>query len=325
MKRTIVSWNVGGAKFLRMANTNKRTAHRKRLRGHIQKICEELAPLFVLVQEDVAFGRKDNYLVAPPNNYKVARSVTIDTDTNNHPDKWNPIRKHGNWRTGDYLAQANTLLWSDELTPLPIWCLSTKGISEGARLETEVVSLSTGLYNGTRDTEPRLALLRRFRFKGQDVYVVNVHFTTLSGEREGFPEIEARGDAIRRYQASVVLEGIVSRCNQWRERNHLSAAIWIVGGDLNALPSSDVVSTFEQRRFVNIAPTSTLVGTKRSKTGYRPELALDYVFAGIEHHAFGTLDRASGIESHPTLFAGVDNQTLSDHYPIVGEADLFAL
>ena len=119
-----------------------------------------------------------------------------------------------------------------------------------------------GLYFGDRNTEPRAALvghliydpeieqsIPRGKCKAQDIFIVNVHLTTLAMEREGIPEIDARAAAIRRNQLDVIFNGIVSRYNTWRQEGYPERGqrrtsepgetferhppIWILVGDFN--------------------------------------------------------------------------------------------
>ena len=58
--------------------------------------------------------------------------------------------------------------------------------------------------------------------KPLDVFVVNVHLTTLRREREGIPEIDLAGERIRRGQLEIVFFGIVSSYNSWRSEQKLT-------------------------------------------------------------------------------------------------------
>ncbi len=66
----------------------------------------------------------------------------------------------------------------------------------------EVINLMPGLYLGNRDTEPRLMVMGRLKVgspRTVERYInfVNVHLTTLKGEREGNPKIDKKAERIR--------------------------------------------------------------------------------------------------------------------------------
>ena len=56
----------------------------------------------------------------------------------------------------------------------------------------------------------------------QDVFVVSLHLTTLTNEREGIPEIDADAIRIRLEQLDIVFGGIISRYNKWASSGFLT-------------------------------------------------------------------------------------------------------
>jgi hypothetical protein len=205
----------------------------------------------------------------------------------------------------------------------------------------EVVKLESGLYLGDRNTEPRAALVAHLVLtqlhhggkehkltKPLDVFIVNVHLTTLQFEREGVPGIDEEGTRTRLRQIDIILEGIVSRYNTWRKedyriKNDKSAPvgqasrhppIWIITGDFNFTPESIEYQTIVRRGFIDLLPNHD-VGTKASGLGETPTLTVDYVFAGPRYEALDPDVARKGITLN---HVEVNNDTsLSDHYPII--------
>lgn len=323
MRLTVASWNIGGVKYLRNVDPKLK----QQLNDHIKKLCQngrdpvDILLLQEIVTEDVS--GTDN-LIESPVGYEYWHKIVIDTVRHSHPQKWQQIRSNRNLPPTSYLAQGSAILWSKRVSRCPLW--SSDGRPDPGSLdagECVVVQLDTGLYAGSRDTEPRVAIVARFEVDGQTVIVVNVHLTTLLGEREGNLEREARGAEIRRAQIRLVLDGIVSRYNEWWEKNHVQKPkpIWIIGGDLNAIPESEEILALKRARFVDLCPTKGQ-GTKRRKDRKLADLTLDYLFAGILHHScflseepsYGGRTREPPIVSaEPMYFTGES----SDHFPIV--------
>lgn len=342
MHLSIVSWNIAGAKHLLESDEEERKRKIDEYREQLKVVCQRCEPHVVFLQEDVCYKKEkterewltpDCFNVEGAENgnkwiYKTDRCVIIDTEKHNHPERWVKYREKGKWELRDYLAQGSTTLWRNDVCPVSVWDRTKNGsvlIHEENKSDSnnkrvsEVVAIDNGIYTGFRDTEPRAAFVHHFSLQGHSFYTINVHFTTLKGEREGYPEIEERGDAIRVGQAKVILNGIVSRCNEWRARNDLTVAPWIIGGDLNATPSSQVINEFTKRRFLNISRVSTQQGTKRKGGEEAPELTLDYIFIGVEYHAFTRIDYSRDVQDHGTLLTGPGHDCASDHFPIASE------
>lgn len=219
--------------------------------------------------------------------------------------------------------------------------------SNGGRHIEEVILMS-GLYFGDRDTEPRAAMVAHFVIskpldkkmkleKPLDIFVVNLHLTTLMGERQGIPQIDEQGSKIRLAQLDIVLNGIVSRYNNWRRAGYPFRAekrqpgpkedferyspIWILCGDLNFTPESVECATIQGRNFVDLNPRKG-TGTKGSGFGSDATIACDYIFAGPKYISLEPLIIEQSIKRNPMPDYSVD---VSDHYPLFAKVPLSTL
>jgi hypothetical protein len=279
-------------------------------------------------------------------------------------------RKDPDWEEGTYFAQGNAIMSRKDLPLLPVWSLarSTRAdrISKAVTQQTinnnhlvENVILESGLYFGDRNTEPRSALVSHFVFdrddslnyqekittvengtekteykpKPQDVFVINLHLTTLSNEREGIPEIDEKAIKIRLEQLSIIFNGIISRYNHWAnsgfkmrdkqpeimegETIHRFKPLWILCGDFNFTPRSEEYNYIIRRNFVDSIPQKGS-GTKASGFNAEASLTLDYIFAGPK---FIALEDHIGTHFFKGNF--VDQNTIcSDHRPMFAKIPL---
>ena len=326
MRIKIACWNVGGASFLKKPELQKSPGAHSEL---LARLCQDHDPDFVLLQEVVGYpdrgtGRTQN-LVGPLvddsgkpwNHYR--QSDIIDTAQHSHPNKWGQVRTKGEWSPADRLVQGNALLWRHDIAHTSIWEDSAR---PGDTLQIEEVRLETGLFMGTRTTEPRVASVAHFVHEDRHVFVVNVHLTTLVGEREDLAETDKRGSQIRLAQIRVILDGVVSRYNSWRrERNGGKGPIplWIIGGDFNATENSEEIAEMGRARFVDVCPRKGF-GTKRRRGGKQAELTVDYIFVGLRYYSCWRDGRDPKIVNPSEPLYWPSNP--SDHYPIVAEVEV---
>ncbi len=262
-----------------------------------------------------------------------------------------------------YFAQGNAILVRTDFPRYPVWELplvteakarqeeesARTGLSKswrGTQAEcsscVEVVQLECGLYFGDRNTEPRAALVTHVvlpELGGEgikcplDLFVVNLHLTTLMGEREGVPDIDEEAAKTRMRQLNLVLNDTVSRYNLWRKniyrlrsngktdedlkkdpRHQRCNPVWIIAGDFNCTPESLEYQTLVRRGFVDMMPkiNGEHVLTK-SRGLHRPaEISLDYVFAGPRFEAISPSDVGQTSRVLHELDA-------SDHKPLLVE------
>jgi endonuclease/exonuclease/phosphatase family metal-dependent hydrolase len=234
------------------------------------------------------------------------------------------------------------MLWKTDLQQMkhfPVWRIPKADEKADGISHAEDVILMSGLYFGDRNTEPRAALVAHFvvthdltnaevRFpKPLDVFVVNLHLTTLKHEREGIPAIDAEAAAIRVQQLETVLYGIVSRYNLWRsdlyrvdgespdagtEQTDRYSPIWFLCGDFNLTPESLEYQFIQRANFVDVCPAKGH-GSKASGRGKRAQLTVDYIFAGPEFVSLDPMILREAIKGGITPEYTVK---VSDHYPI---------
>jgi endonuclease/exonuclease/phosphatase family metal-dependent hydrolase len=355
MRFTVLDWNIGGAKVLEQPVR----AERNQIRGRINSALKELIndrnmgrePDVIVLQEVVQWKEptddKLQDLLDPIEGYTYVPFTMIDTRQVSSKGKWNKVKRNSDWHPDTYFAQGNAFLVRDTAPHFPVWDLSKLGVSrpDGDHF-IEIVHLDSGLYFGDRNTEPRGALVAHFicdpktgtKSKPVDIFVVNVHITTLMMEREGIPEIDALAAQIRMDQLKVVFNGIVSRYNSWRTSGYLDrgekrqttadetterhSPVWIIAGDFNFTEESLEYAYVKHMNFLDTVPPAGkrsqienehCVGTKAKGVGNPPTLTLDYVFAGPK---FVALDAA--IEQNLSGNKVIHDKEVraSDHYPI---------
>ena len=340
----ILNWNIAGAKYLDLPagdGANTRGEFRDKLNKGLAHQIAATQPHVVTLQELVKYSDSGDEehaecVIDVPSGYIFYRRWLISTNLQSAERKWVNVRTRGGWSPAAYFAQGNGFLVRDTLK---IARLHERPLSGYAppKVESaaERVDLGPGLYFGTRDTEPRSADIihliltsldpmdsragepNRLR-KPLDVFIMNAHLTTLSGEREGKPETDELATEKRLPQLEIILKQAVSKYNTVYpvlfddETRH--QPIWVVAGDFNFTPSSvEYHRMISPGGFVDLVPDKKL-GTKTSRLGRRPTLTLDYVFAATE---FVSLD-------HEYLYAHINNNRViydefvkvSDHFPL---------
>ncbi len=317
---TIASWNMNGISFLKTDPEKRRSLKKLIARQLKDEFIDPYQPDFLAVQEIVRYEEDGlvQELVAPPEGYCYQSSIAIDTVRQNHPVKWQSIRKTGKWPADAYLGQGNGVLWREGIPHGAIWDWTGKKARSGEGLRQEAIRIDTGLFTGNRDTEPRLAVVSHFIWENRHVFIVNLHLTTLVKEREGFPERDCLGAEIRGKQLDIILYGIVSRYNQWREDQgaieNEDRPFWFLVGDFNATEDSLEIEKMKRLNFLDLCLLKG-AGTKRGKNGPSAALTLDYIFAGPAYYAFDphAVRRSLKETSQPPVY----NVNVSDHYPIV--------
>jgi hypothetical protein len=236
--------------------------------------------------------------------------------------------------------------------PLPVrdLAISSDNIPKVERAHyIEQVNIESGLYFGDRNTEPRAALVTHFIYnplrknaksidkngkiqekngKPVDIFVINVHLTTLTMEREGIPEIDLEASKIRLSQLDIIFRGIISRYNIWKQQGYPERQVkpkkpqpgdtfkrfepvWIIAGDFNFTPNSIEYKTIKRLNFIDVVPGKGN-GTKAKGAGNPATLTVDYIFAGPKFIALDYRITKSGIADN-----NVNHDVKgSDHYPM---------
>lgn len=203
---------------------------------------------------------------------------------------------------------------------------------------SEVVFVEKGLYFGDRNTEPRAAIVTHVVLDGEftsdtrlarplDVFIINLHLTTLQYEREGIPAIDEKGEKRRLTQLDIVFNDIISRYNSWKQEkdyklrdekyptiNDIETTdrykpVWIVAGDFNFTPESTEYAYIVKRNFISLLDGRT----KASGLGAEPTLQVDYVFAGPLYYSIDPSDATNRVRSNRVE----EDVKVSDHYPMI--------
>ncbi len=290
----------------------------------------------------------------------------IDNQRHSHQGKWNDVIEEGEWEKSDngpYFAQGNAILVKNGIDLHPIWSLPkhskrpSGGIGDATKAPgydfIEHVPLNPGLYFGNRDTEPRdasvahIVLTELWRGASSvgdlkhplDIFLVNLHLTTLTMERDGVPDAEKAAEETRLRQLDIVLNQIVSPYNRWRregfpirgthyrpneeethERYH---PLWVIAGDFNFTPESTEYHRMVRRGFLDLldpvakaASTKKRPHTKARREGEKPTHTLDYIFAGP---LFQSVDPgvAEDNTEHNRVLNRPADYGVSDHYPLL--------
>jgi len=362
MEFKILNWNVGGTKYLELETKEKKEAFRKRLNENLNDLIKK-RPHVICLQEIVEYyepnepkknlidepnGYKPDKIIDTPNDYNLHSSILIDNIRHPYVSKWEKVRDQGNWKSGSYFGQGNALLWLKDLPHFPVHSLPEIGTKFDDKSHVDEIILKSGLYFGTRDTEPRAALLAHFMITKDsdtenkkipvDIFVINLHLTTLTGEREGIPKVDEMASGMRKEQLSIVLNEIVSPYNEWKlnrypHRGRIRAhpeqgedfnrgpPIWILCGDFNFTPSSEEYKKMESMNFVDHNPNKGR-GTKGKWIGSQitqATITCDYIFAGPKFTSLDPRIVDHNIKDNPLPLTDVK---VSDHYPLYAKVDI---
>ena len=372
----MINWNVGGAKYLELPawdgkgrrptdwapgdEIEYREQYKYALMKALQNLISRHHPDVITLQEIVQYSASGNPsmredLMDPVGGYTYVPFPLIDTEQYSAQPKWLKVMDKGGWTSPPrpFFAQGNGFLLKDMCPHYPVWSLTradadhlmypgNTGRDGQHKTRVERVDLQTGLYFGDRNTEPRVALVLHLVLPANgrplDVFVVNLHLTTLRGEREGIPEIDEKASCDRLEQLKVVLDGVVSRYNQWRGNGYkiadrqvhvdphwdIGAAqerhnpIWVIAGDFNFTRQSAEYQYLTRRNFMDLLPDDK--PTKSSGLGKDPTLAVDYIFAGPRFYSFDPVLAEIGIKKNDVIVD--DYVRVSDHYPVVANVPI---
>lgn len=345
----IINWNVGGAKFFEQKSQQEKIEFRKNINEALKQLIRRHSkPHIITLQEIVEYerpGEKRENIIITPDGYSYHSCILIDTDRHPYASKWKKVRKKGEWPLDTKFGQGNAILWRDDMQNFPIFHVPAMHIKATKNKHVEDVILMTGIYFGTRDTEPRAALVAHFMItkdlktkrplnKPLDIFVVNLHLTTLTSEREGIPDIDKKASNMRLKQLDIILDGIVSRYNIWRNRGYRfrddlrepesteefdrHPPVWVIAGDFNFTPESLEYARIKRLNFVDVCPNKGL-GTKGSGFGSDATLTCDYIFAGPKYIALDPMILNNAIEANPIPDYEI---RVSDHYPLCAKIPL---
>ena len=338
----ILNWNIGGARFLKESEP-KRKETRKQLNSELQWLIKRHNPDVVTLQEIVRYGKSKEDaedIIDPPRSYRYFSFPLIDSDRLSSEAKWKKDKDLGGWPDKTFFAQGNAMLFRKDVPHFPVCDLSACGENmwSGKRHFVEQVTIESGLYFGDRSSEPRSALVAHFIYnpkpkKPLDIFVINLHLTTLLMEREGIPEIDIGASKIRLAQLDMIFRGIVSRYNRWKhqgfpqrgkprrkkpsETYNRYEPVWILAGDFNFTPESIEYNTIERMNFIDSVPNKGS-GTKAKGAGKRATIVVDYIFAGPKFISLNPLIIEDEIKNNKVEHDAKG----SDHYPMFAKIPL---
>ena len=372
MRFTVLNWNLGGAKFLETRNREKRENRKKLMNDGLCDLVLNLAknqkPDVITLQEIVRYREPrdglppDEYneiIDRPPEGYTYHPFLLIDTKQVSSRAKWEKVLRGSDWDENSYFAQGNAFLVKKGAPVFPVWDLcdleQVSSFSEDSPY-IEHVRLDSGLYFGDRNTEPRAASVIHFILRDKDsdsskpvdIFVVNVHLTTLMKEREGVPEVDSQAVRTRLSQLDIIFNGIVSRYNSWRIDRYPSrrephvtlpfetlkrySPVWILAGDFNFTEESEEYQYIKRRNFIDTVESKQgklcnqlVEGTKAAGVGKPPAMTLDYVFAGPKFVALDPMLEQVGVQQSRVIYEEAlmeyDLKDVSDHYPVLSTID----
>ena len=347
---TILNWNIGGGKYLEMQSPDRETMKCK-INESLKSLIEIYQyPQIITIQEIVEYldpSKKKDGLVKlididwingeKKDLYRYVPFLLINNKSHSAKSKWEKVIEKGGWDVRTYFAQGNAFLIHEDLynKMFPVCDLTADCLTRQEKHVLEPVSLNSGLYLGDRDTEPRSALVTHFIFNPQgnpkplDIFVVNIHLTTIMKERERISEVDLKATEIRMDQIAKIFSGIVSRYNVWKEQgfpvcgekrvienwetDKRHQPLWILAGDFNFTPNSREYETIQKMHFMDVVPVKGS-GTKSRGLGNMAALTVDYVFAGPESISMNP----EGIRNNHVFH----QIKVSDHYPMYAKITL---
>ena len=349
MEIKIMSWNMAGAKLFEQLDPKPgpvagsytdafRQVWENSVRSWLANPDDD-EPDIILLQECIGFedrssspsGRwQDGSLILNKifSGYDCFFFPAVTSHNNPHPGKWNRYIEGG--AVENYIPayidiqQGYGICIRKGVSSRKLWVpwQDPKDVPEHADKADpycvscfEPVHITTGLYLGNRDTEPRMVIMGRAKLEsdGHSRYLnyLNIHLNTLNGEREGNVRLNRSAATSRLQQVELILDNIVSAYQEttsYRMPTGMEQGerdIWVIGGDFNTTPDSAEVAMIRQSGFIDAIPDKRIedadpgsgfhgqVGSKWSlDDAGTPAIMLDYIFCGLEQFTFpvGSLD-----------------------------------
>jgi len=349
MEIRIMSWNMAGAKLFEQLDPEPGSAAESYI-STFQKVWKNsigpwLAtpdhdlPDIILLQECIGFDDRSS----PPSDrwqsgstilgeifpgYECFFFPAVSSHNNPHPGKWNRYAENGD-RTHSIplhvdIQQGYGICVREGISRRNLWVPQLKSnrapedadkVDEGCLSCFEPINITTGLYLGDRNTEPRLVIMGRVKLESDSgsryLNYLNIHLNTLSGEREGNVRLNRHAKSSRLQQIELILDNVVSAYQEATDyrmpagENSSERDIWIIGGDFNTTPDSAEIAMMLDAGFIDAiqdkriqdadssSPLHDQIGSKWSLDDAScPPILLDYIFCGLEQFTFpvGGLD-----------------------------------
>ncbi|MCW8963648.1 MAG: endonuclease/exonuclease/phosphatase family protein [Gammaproteobacteria bacterium] len=339
MQVRLMSWNMAGAKLFDQLDPEPAPAAGRYIQAFHKAWNDSIvpwlatpdkdAPDIILLQECIGF---EDHSSSPSGRWQSGNEIlskifsgyqcfffpAVTSHDNPHPGKWsrytngnavaNPVPTAVDIQQGYGICVREGIISAKLWTPWPDPQDAPPDADQANGECTscfEVIPVSTGLYLGDRDTEPRMVIMGRAKLEldGEYRYLnyLNVHLNTFKDEREGNEQLDQRASISRQQQVGLILENIVSAYQQsthYRMHSHADdnkSDIWIIAGDFNCTPDSAEIAAILNAGFVDAIndkhiedadPAHTLqdrVGTKWSINDDEcPPVVLDHIFCGLE-------------------------------------------
>ncbi len=367
----VMSWNMAGAKLFEQLDPEPGPATASYIQAFRQawetsigawlQAEEGNRPDIILLQECIGFV---DHASSPSGRWQEGAAIlgeifagydcfffpALSSHANPHPGKWRRYAEDRSPRTHIPahvdIQQGYGICVRHGVSSRSLWVADTEAPSADAdRVQPgcmscfESINVTTGLYLGNRDTEPRLAVMGRAKLEsaGESRYLnyLNIHLNTLNGEREGNVRLDRKASASRLRQVELILDNVVSsyqetnrhRVPQGRAQN--GRDIWIIGGDFNTLPDSEEIAVIRRAGFIDAIPDKRIevadqgggfsggTGTKWSLGDMdSPPIVLDYIFCGLDQFTFpaGGLDTSGSKRPFRPHF---DNSAYSSDHAVL--------
>ena len=378
MEIRVMSWNMAGAKMLGMLDPPPHAVTSRYVRAyrdvwengikHFLSIPpgQTNYPDIILLQECIGFidarpdhhrsgrwSRGEDILKQIYSGYTCFFFPALSSHGNPHPGKWQRYKKGNiNNYLPDYVEaqQGYGICVREDRALRKLWVTeeNQETIPRGAdepggeyHLCFEAINTTTGLYLGSRDTEPRLVIMGRMKVGSPAVderYLnfLNIHLTTLKGERVGNIRLNRMASESRLRQLDLILDNVVSAYQEAtthrvpRVSGRRQEDVWVIGGDFNAASDSEEIALLKRMGFIDGNPDKALIdasmgspyhnqiGTKWSLSNpVLPPTILDYIFCGLERTTFPTngLVISNSFRPYRPLFS--DPEFESDHAVLI--------
>jgi endonuclease/exonuclease/phosphatase family metal-dependent hydrolase len=204
------------------------------------------------------------------------------------------IMLHGIYSDWQDWAQGNALLAKPGFSRL-----SDVGVPGTPR---NIPLFRPAAYEGSRDTDPRFAIISRVSSPPTDPFVVNLHLTTLIGERGGAKkEIPGKAEQAREMRVEQAEHLIDLLAPKIAEKQTI-----ILLGDFNAEAEEACIASVIQEKggFTRLTPT------KEISTHPKVEKAVDHIFVYPPENI---------AEYNCWIEENEKTQIASDHLPVVAD------
>jgi len=319
--------------ILNLSLGTRKTVNKNSLVNHIVKLLSNIKPDIVLAQEaaralplnqhirsqlldlsKVTSRYPKDYLGIIADRLRSDYELIFSPSILQHPDK----RKRTGVNPDEVWGQGNCIIISQKLITetLDFW--------EGNNLVYPIVEelylprqKDNYIYLGSRSSEPRIVQLLRLKLNKKQFVFVNIHLTTLRGERSGYSKIDQQAQYLRKEQISEIIHTykVVKEHSNKLTKKKSDDITFFLGGDFNELRKKLNDHSGLLTQFKMLIDGSTRPGGRYSVDNAFIDIAHESMVAGIK--IFETDDQSS---YNDLLLTMIDNGM--DHWPILVELDI---